>query len=150
MTQVFTPATLEIGDDDPVRLSDAVDLFFPRGGMSLSALRTEARKGRLVIERIAGKDFVTKRAIHDMRARCRDQGNRPASTYDETATSESGSSATGSVTSAQDALRNRLSRPLGYFANAHAIVRQTPSLINGGAAFLGQCAVATLAERQTI
>lgn len=108
---IYTPATLEIGDDDPVRLSDAVDLFFPRGGMSLSALRTEARKGRLVIERIAGKDFVTKRAINDMRARCRDRENRPASTFGETATSESGSFETDNAMSAQDALRSRLSRP---------------------------------------
>lgn len=108
---IYTPASLaqEIGEDEPVRLSDAVSLFFPHGGMSLSALRTEARKGRLVIERIAGKDFVTRKAINEMRERCRDQGSRPASNSE--ATNELGSSETGSDMSAQDALRIRLTRP---------------------------------------
>jgi hypothetical protein len=40
----------------PLRLVDAAALF----GLSASALRTEARHGRLVISRVAGKDFVTK------------------------------------------------------------------------------------------
>jgi len=39
--------------------------------MTVSGLRKEAAKGRLVIERIAGKDFVTLAAITDMRAACR-------------------------------------------------------------------------------
>lgn len=39
----------------------------------VSALRTEARRGRLVIERIAGKDFVTLEAIEEMRRQCRVQ-----------------------------------------------------------------------------
>lgn len=58
------------GDDEPIRLSDACKIFF-RGRIGPSALRTEAKKGRLVIERIAGKDFVTPRAIREMRGRCR-------------------------------------------------------------------------------
>lgn len=110
MSTVFTPASL--ADDELVRLSDAVAWFFPHGRMTLSALRTEARKGRLVIERIAGKDFVTRRAINEMRARCRDQGSRPASSSEGTETeSAAGSSETANGISAQDALRIRLARP---------------------------------------
>jgi hypothetical protein len=55
----------------PMRLAHAVEIAFPHGGMTVSGLRKEATKGRLVIERIAGKDFVTLTAIDDMRAACR-------------------------------------------------------------------------------
>jgi hypothetical protein len=65
------------GLDTPLRLKDAVKLAFPYGGMEVFGLRREAAKGRLVIERIANKDFVTLRAINDMRALCRDQQRTP-------------------------------------------------------------------------
>ena len=55
----------------PMRLAHAVEIAFPHGGLTVSGLRKEATKGRLVIERIAGKDFVTLTAIDDMRAACR-------------------------------------------------------------------------------
>jgi hypothetical protein len=58
--------------DTPLRLADAVGLAFPAGGMSVSGLRREARRGRLVIETIANKQFVTLRAIERMRGLCRD------------------------------------------------------------------------------
>ena len=57
--------------DVPLRLAAALALAFPRGGMTIAGLRTEARAGRLAIERIAGKDFTTLRAIEEMRAACR-------------------------------------------------------------------------------
>jgi hypothetical protein len=38
---------------------------------TVSGLWKEAAKGRLIIERIAGKDFVTLAAINAMRAACR-------------------------------------------------------------------------------
>src|SRR5258707_15386049 len=60
------------GPDTPLRLEHAVQLAFPCGGMTVSGLRREAARGRLVIERIAGKDFVTLQAINEMRALCRD------------------------------------------------------------------------------
>jgi hypothetical protein len=66
-----------VGLDTPLRLLDALNLAFPRGGMTVSGLRREAAKGRLVIERIAGKDFVTQRAINEMRMLCRDQPKAP-------------------------------------------------------------------------
>jgi len=68
------PAMMPTEDDDAtMRLADAVAVAFPHGGMTVSGLRTEARAGRLAIERIAGKDYTTIRAIRDMRAACRVQ-----------------------------------------------------------------------------
>lgn len=64
-----------IGDHDPVRLSEACELFFA-GRLKPSALRTEAAKGNLDMLMIAGKHFVTKAAIYDMLERCK---VRPAS-----------------------------------------------------------------------
>jgi hypothetical protein len=64
----------------PIPLKKAVAIFFPEGGVSVSTLRTEARKGRLVLERIGGKDFVTGEAIEKMRELCRVQPKVPAYT----------------------------------------------------------------------
>ena len=57
----------EIGPDTPLRLKTAVEIAFPDGGMTVSGLRREAAKGNLVIETIAGKQFVTLNAIGEMR-----------------------------------------------------------------------------------
>ncbi len=57
--------------DAPLRLDRAVKAAFPFGGMTVSGLRREAARGRLVIEVIAGKQFTTLRAIEEMRTRCR-------------------------------------------------------------------------------
>jgi len=55
-----------------LRLAVAAEMVFGKdGGMTASGLRKEARRGRLVIERIAGKDYTTLRAIADMRKLCR-------------------------------------------------------------------------------
>jgi hypothetical protein len=59
-----------IGDHDPVRLSDACEMFFA-GSLKPSALRTEAAKGNLNMLMIAGKHFVTKAAIRNMLERCK-------------------------------------------------------------------------------
>ncbi|WMT90964.1 hypothetical protein [Pelagibacterium sp. H642] len=66
--------------DTPIRLSEAVKLAFPFGGMTVSGLRREAARGRLVMERIAGKDFVTLAAIEEMRKACvvEPEPSRPA------------------------------------------------------------------------
>lgn len=40
-------------------------------GYPVSALRTEARKGRLALIRVAGKDYVTADAIREMERLCR-------------------------------------------------------------------------------
>jgi hypothetical protein len=67
MTAVDKP---EIDPHAPLRLSRAAEIAFPGGGMTASGLRREAAKGRLAIERIAGKDFTTLAAIEDMRTKC--------------------------------------------------------------------------------
>ena len=45
--------------DTPLRLGVAALLAFPDGSMTAPGLRREAARGRLVIERIAGKDYTT-------------------------------------------------------------------------------------------
>lgn len=64
MTKAPSPST-------PLRLTDAIAFAFPFGGMTVSGLRREAARGRLQIERIAGKDFTTLAAIEAMRVLCR-------------------------------------------------------------------------------
>lgn len=52
------PLTDQIGPDVPLRLAVPAALAFPDGSMTASGLRREASRGRLVIERIAGKDYT--------------------------------------------------------------------------------------------
>jgi hypothetical protein len=40
-------------------LADAVKIAFPLGGMTVAGLRRERDRNRLVIERIASKEFTT-------------------------------------------------------------------------------------------
>jgi hypothetical protein len=63
----------------PLRLAVAAEHAFPFGGMTEKGLRCEAKRGRLVIWRIANKDFTTLAAIEEMRSKCRLQDNQPAS-----------------------------------------------------------------------
>lgn len=65
--------------DDPVRLAQILLLAFPHGGMTVSGLRKEATRGRLLVMRIAGKDFTTMRSIEEMKEKCRVPANLPAS-----------------------------------------------------------------------
>lgn len=107
------PASVDIGDDEPVSLAEACRLFFG-GRLSPSALRTEAAKGRLVITQIARKDFVTRRSIEEMKEKCRVPASRPASGFEpkrtETSNAQPGSSSTEQLITAQDALRIRLQK----------------------------------------
>ena len=92
--------------DAPLRLSKAAKLAFPDGSMTASGLRREAARGRLRIERIANKDFVTLAEIKRMRELCRvspgDQSTKipPNSPF--------ASSEAEAAISPQDALRARL------------------------------------------
>lgn len=70
--------TSSIDHDAPLRLRKAAELAFPGGGMTASGLRREAIRGRLVIERIAGKDYTTLAAITKMRELCRVQAKTDA------------------------------------------------------------------------
>jgi hypothetical protein len=65
------PTRDEITQDTPLRLSVAAAIAFPDGSMTASGLRRESFRGRLVIERIAGKDFTTLGNIEQMRQSCR-------------------------------------------------------------------------------
>jgi hypothetical protein len=65
------PTRDEIAPNTPLRLGVAAALAFPDGSMSASGLRREAARGRLIIERIAGKDFTTLGNIEKMRLLCR-------------------------------------------------------------------------------
>src|SRR5581483_8948345 len=99
----------------PLRLDVAAKLAFPGGSMSASGLRREAARGRLVIERIAGKDYTTLANIAEMRSQCRvevkvpDCGSaRPAARTAASSRKRSGSSSTANNISPQDALRMKL------------------------------------------
>jgi hypothetical protein len=65
-------------DETPLRLKKAAEVAFPGGGMTARGLRREAERGRLVLERIAGKDYTTLQAIADMRKLCRVAKKRAA------------------------------------------------------------------------
>jgi hypothetical protein len=78
-TQLIAAANDNIHPDEPLRLADAIKFGFPHGGMTVSGLRREAARGRLVIEQIANKDFTTLRALEEMRNLCRVKQSQPAS-----------------------------------------------------------------------
>src|SRR5262252_9530145 len=111
------PPREQVEDDMPLRLDVAAALEYPDGSMTASGLRREAARGRLVIERTAGKDYTTRAAIREMRRLCqlsakvqgsgsdRRAGTRPAGSSEGLSTS---SSMPGSITP-QDALRAKLS-----------------------------------------
>jgi len=69
--------------DDLLRLEDAAKLGFPHIHMTASGLRTEAKKGRLALYRVAGKDFTTLADIERMKEKCRIQERASASTSRE-------------------------------------------------------------------
>ena len=60
----------EVGSDTPLRLSVAASIAFPDGSLTAAGLRREAARGRLIVERIAGKDFTTLANIERMRELC--------------------------------------------------------------------------------
>jgi len=70
-TKLRVPLSDEVRPDTPLRLSVAATLAFPDGSMTASGLRREGARGRLVIERVAGKDYTTLANIEQMRELCR-------------------------------------------------------------------------------
>jgi hypothetical protein len=48
----------------------AASIAFPDGTLTAGGLRKEARRGKLKIERIAGKDYTTLASIEAMRHQC--------------------------------------------------------------------------------
>jgi hypothetical protein len=99
--------------DTPLRLALAAEIAFPQGGVTAASLRAEAKRGRLAIERIAGKDFTTLSAIDEMRERCRSIPREPAYGSDQRGEAKRHphtSSATAIGKSARDSLRLSLSK----------------------------------------
>jgi hypothetical protein len=105
----------KVSETDPLRLSDAVAIAFPHGGMTVSGLRREIKRGRLECEVIAGKQFVTLLDIKDMRSKCRADQKGPASISANAEDAKPyGSSSTEKTRSAQVAARavaERLKKP---------------------------------------
>ena len=107
--------------DTPLRLSVAAALAFPDGSMTTSGLRKELARGRLIVERIAGKDYTTLANINSMRELCRVEAKERDSTFGlsaetkrESSQSEpTRSSATVNCTSPRDALRRKLEKLKG-------------------------------------
>lgn len=108
---------MTVADDTPLRLDAAAKLAFPDGSMTVSGLRREAKRGRLVVERIAGKDYTTLAYINQMREQCRIEARGPVSISDERGVTRpadilrSGLSSTAKISAARDALRTILQEP---------------------------------------
>src|SRR5260370_27841379 len=110
------PPRSEIADDAPLRLDVAAALEYPDGSMTASGLRREAARGRLVIERTAGKDYTTRVAIREMRRLCQLSAKAPGSGSGQPAETKQGASSPVRVTlsstagdiTPQDALRAKL------------------------------------------
>ena len=106
-----------IHTDTPLRLDAAAALAYPDGSMTGSGLRREAKRGRLVIERTAGKDYTTLGHINRMRERCRLDTKAPASISGVRAetmkadTHRFGSSSTVKISAARAALHTILQEP---------------------------------------
>ena len=104
--------------NSPLRLSVAAALAFPDGSMTASGLRKEVARGRLIVERVAGKDYTTLANIESMRKLCRVEVRErdsisalSAEIKRENSLSEpTGSSGMEKGTSPQDALRRKLER----------------------------------------
>jgi hypothetical protein len=110
------PPPEKITPDTPLRLEIAATLAFPDGSMTAAGLRRESARGRLVVERIAGKDFTTLRNIENMRELCRVQAKAHdsicAGRAQGSGARRSGLSGTGDAISPRDALEARLTKGL--------------------------------------
>jgi len=116
---------VHVDPNTPLRLDVAAALAYPDGSMTASGLRKEAGRGRLAIERVAGKHYTTLRAIEDMRALCRVPQKEPVSGFapkNETSTAHyesapCGSSETDHAKSARAALQRIARAPSALSAS---------------------------------
>jgi hypothetical protein len=117
------PPPEKVTPDTPLRLEIAAALAFPDGSMTASGLRREGTRGRLTIERIAGKDYTTLANIERMRELCRVQAKVHGSTCAGHAQASGGKpcglSATGNAISPRDALEARLTKGLQKVRSKH-------------------------------
>ena len=122
-----------VASDAPLRLKAAAALAFPGGTMTATGLRQEAKRGRLALMRIAGKDFTTLDAIEEMKQRCQLPSKEPASGSAKDARGRTaltgkrhGSSLTESGMSPRDALLTRLNAPNNVSATEFDGLRSCP------------------------
>ena len=136
-TAPLTAELDKIKPDAPLRLSIAAKLAYPDGSMTVSGLRREAAKGRLAIERVAGKDYTTLAAIEDMRVRCRVPQKQPdcgsnqknATATENLSGARRGSSVTDHISSARAALEMTAKGLIGR--SPHTSRPDTKSLASG-------------------
>jgi hypothetical protein len=69
--RLVIPSPESVGPDTPLRLDQAAAVAYPYGGMTAAGLRAEGKAGRLIIERVRGKDYTTLAEIKRMREKCR-------------------------------------------------------------------------------
>ena len=79
MVRRVSKLSSDIGNDTPLRLDIAAKIAFPRGGVTATTLRKEAKRGKLVIVRVGGKDFTTLNYIKRMVELCHVNRNRQGS-----------------------------------------------------------------------
>src|SRR5262245_12092596 len=115
MVKTPTGPLAQIKADTPLRLAVAAKIAFPDGSITASALRRENHRGRLEVERIAGKDYTTLANIERMRQLCRvgrrasDSGSGPCgATAMASSAGQAGSFSTAANISPQAALRTKL------------------------------------------
>ena len=105
-----------IGPNTPLRLADALELAFPAGGMTITALRRERDRGTLDTFMAGGREFTTLADINRMIERCRERRKGPDCGSDELAAKETvsarrnTSSSTVGSTIARDAARLSVQR----------------------------------------
>src|SRR5450759_4644137 len=117
MRRIRRPPAEGVGPNTPLRLLLAAAMAFPDGSMTASGLRREAARGRLIIERIAGKDYTTLANIERMRELCRVEVKAPdcgsgqlgATRVEKSHTAPFGLSSMGPSISPQDALKVKVS-----------------------------------------
>src|SRR5271169_6901194 len=100
--------TLTVDNDKPLRLGVVAAQF----GLTAAALRAESKRGRLVISRVAGKDWTSVAEVQRMFGLCRSTPKESDSGFGrpEATKSRHGSSETAESKSARDALSLSLSR----------------------------------------
>src|SRR5262249_43493575 len=120
----------QLGDDDPMTLQEACELVF-RGNVTPATLRVD--EASLAIERIGKRDFVTPRAIREMREQFRLESapgsisRRAAGGATAGSAEPCGSSSTEAGVSPQDALREMLSEPIGPSSNTFKPATNRPA-----------------------
>jgi hypothetical protein len=99
---------LAVDNDAPMRLAVVAAQF----GLTAAALRTEAKRGRLVISRVAGKDWTSVAEVQRMFGLCRSPPKESDSGFDrpEATKNRRGSFEMAESKSARDALGLSLSR----------------------------------------